>query len=142
MKNIVVLHGPNLNLLGEREPDVYGNKTLDEINQIIIDFCNDKELSLRYYQANSEGEIIDYLQEQRSWAHGIIINPAAYTHYSYAIRDCISALAIPTVEVHLSNISKREEFRKISVIHPVCIDQIYGFSDLSYIKGIEKLIGL
>ena len=96
--------------------------------------------SFKFYQSNHEGEIIDTIQDERHWANGLLINPAAFTHYSYAIRDTISAVNIPTVEIHLSDIHNREEFRQISVISPVCIEQVIGFGKDSYIKGLELLI--
>jgi len=137
--NIMLINGPNLNLLGIREPKIYGYETLDEIMTFIKNSPEGFSHKFKFFQTNHEGKIIDILHEQIKWANGILINPGALTHYSYAIRDAISALGIPTVEVHLSNIKNREEFRKISVIEPVCIKQISGLGKNSYIEGIKVL---
>ncbi len=139
MKNILVIHGPNLNLLGERETEIYGTASLKELNSIIRDFSVKRGMDVKIFQSNSEGAIIDFIHENRTWAEGIIINPAAYTHYSYAIRDAISSVSIPAVEVHLSSIGKREDFRRISVIAPVCISTIEGKGTDSYLEGIRVL---
>ena len=138
--NILVINGPNLNLLGTREPEIYGTDTLEELMMWLETNPISSDQSFKFYQSNHEGEIIDSIQDERQWANGLLINPAAFTHYSYAIRDTISSVAIPTVEVHLSDIHNREEFRQISVISPVCIDQVIGFGKDSYIKGLELLI--
>jgi 3-dehydroquinate dehydratase-2 len=138
---ILIVHGPNLNLLGEREPEVYGSKTLRDLNSEIKKIALSKKIKVRFFQSNSEGEIIDCLHKNRKWATGIVINPAAFTHYSYAIRDAISAVNLPTIEVHLSDIHSREDFRKISVISPVCLEQISGLGFKSYINAVEKLSG-
>ncbi len=140
MKNILVIHGPNLNLLGEREPEVYGAQTLRDVNREITNHAFLKNLNVRFYQSNHEGKIIDCIHKNRRWADGLVINPGAFTHYSYALRDAISAIGRPAVEVHLSDIHKREAFRKISVIKPVCIKQISGKGIQSYIEGIETLL--
>ena len=140
MKNILVIHGPNLNLLGEREPEVYGAQTLKDVNREITNYASLKNLIVRFYQSNHEGKLIDCIHKNRHWADGLIINPGAFTHYSYALRDAIAAVGKPTVEVHLSDIHKREDFRKISVIQPVCIKQISGKGIQSYIEGIETLL--
>ena len=134
-----MIHGPNLNLLGEREPEMYGSMTLAQINQALREFANSLGVEIRCFQSNHEGTIIDKLHEERHWAQGIVINPGAYTHYSYAIRDAIASIAVPTVEVHLSNIKKREPFRRKSVIAPVCIAQVSGLGWKSYIEGIKEL---
>ncbi len=136
MIKVIVIHGPNLNLLGDREPDVYGTLTLDNINQEITKLAKSIDISVECYQSNHEGELIDFIHNNRHSASGIVINPGAYTHYSYAIRDAISAVKLPTIEVHLSDIHKREDFRKISVIQPVCIHQIYGKGLDSYLEGL------
>lgn len=138
--NILILNGPNLNLLGEREPAVYGTLTLADINNEIMALAARHEVELRFLQSNHEGALIDFIHENRNWAHGIVINPGAYTHYSYALRDAISAVEIPTVEVHLSDIHQREDFRKISVIEPVCVAQIAGLGIQSYLKAVEFLV--
>lgn len=140
MMKVLVVHGPNLNLLGEREPAIYGKLTLDEINEEISKFAVTQYVHLRFFQSNHEGELIDWIQSQRQWAHGIVINPAAFTHYSIALRDAISSVGLPAVEVHLSDIKKREKFRRISVIQDVCIGQISGKGWKSYIEGIKLLL--
>ena len=140
MKRLLVIHGPNLNLLGEREPEIYGKTTLEEINQAIKKFADAQRLEIKIFQSNHEGAIIDKIHEERHWAEGIVINPGAFTHYSYAIRDAISAVGIPTVEVHLSDIHNRELFRRVSVIAPVCLKQISGLGLNSYLEGIKKLL--
>src|SRR5437868_1045748 len=109
MIKLSVIHGPNLNLLGSREPDIYGNDTYDEMNKRIKDSANGLDVEVRIFQSNSEGEIIDMVHQASDWADGIVINPGAYTHYSYAIRDALSAVRLPVVEVHLSNVHNREE---------------------------------
>lgn len=138
--NILIINGPNLNLLGSREPEVYGTETLEEIMSWLKDTPEAKGHSFRFFQSNHEGEIIDTLHKNRKWANGIILNPAAFTHYSYAIRDAISAIGIQTVEVHLSDIRNREDFRKLSVIAPVCVAQISGLGKNSYLDGLKKLV--
>lgn len=137
---ILVLHGPNLNLLGIRQPDIYGTQTLADINEEIKSFCQKQDIDVEIFQSNSEGALIDKIHHQRDKVQGIVINPGAYTHYSYGIRDGISAVGLPAVEVHISDIKKREDFRSKSVIAPVCIDQVYGLGGESYIVGIKKLI--
>lgn len=138
--NVLVIHGPNLNLLGVREPEVYGTTTLDVINRQLLEHAKSLDVELRIVQSNHEGTIIDAIQDSLSWAHGILINPGAYTHYSIAIRDAIAAVGLPCVEVHLSNIHKREDFRRVSVIASVCVGQISGFGPLSYGLGLEALV--
>ncbi len=137
---ILVIHGPNLNLLGEREPEIYGSLTLCELDKIIREHALKSGVDVRIFQSNHEGEIIDFIHENRNWAKGIVINPASLTHYSYSLRDALAAVNLPVVEVHLSDIKKREEFRRISVIEPVVVKQISGFGWRSYIKGMELLI--
>ena len=137
--NILVINGPNLNLLGTREPDVYGTDTLEELMMWLENSPEAVGHSFKFYQSNHEGEIIDSIHDEREWAEGIIINPAAFTHYSFAIRDAISAVGILTVEVHLSDIHSREEFRQKSVISAVCIGQIFGMGKQSYTEGINLL---
>ena len=140
--NILVINGPNLNLLGTREPEIYGTDTLEELMMWLETSPSGADHSFKFFQYNHEGEIIDTLHDERHWAQGVLINPAAFTHYSYAIRDAISAVEIPTVEVHLSDLRKREEFRQISVISSVCVDQVSGLGKDSYLKGLNLLLKL
>ncbi|MCL4870422.1 MAG: type II 3-dehydroquinate dehydratase [Anaerolineae bacterium] len=139
MGQLLILHGPNLNLLGLREPGVYGRLTLAEINQKLEQAAAASNLSLRIYQSNHEGALIDHIHEARTWANGILINPGAYTHTSYALRDAIVAVGLPTVEVHLSNIHAREPFRHESKLAAACLGQISGFGWYSYILGLHAL---
>lgn len=135
--NILVIHGPNLHLLGRRKPGIYGKATLAGLNAGIKKHAAGLGVKVRTFQSNSEGEIIDLLTANAGWADALVINPAAYTHYSYAIRDAIEALELPAAEVHLSDISKREPFRKVSVIRPVCRAQFKGEGRLSYFKALD-----
>jgi len=138
--NILVINGPNLNLLGSREPEIYGYDTLEELMMWLETNPISSGHAFKFFQSNHEGELIDTIQDERHWANGIIINPGAFTHYSYAIRDAISAVEIPTVEVHLSDIHNREDFRQKSVISSVCKKQISGLGKQSYLKGLEVLL--
>jgi 3-dehydroquinate dehydratase-2 len=142
MKRILVIHGPNLNLLGQREPGVYGRVTLKQINDGLIGIAKKNKVSLKIIQSNSEGEIVDLIGEARNKFQALLINPAGYTHTSVAIRDAVAAAGILTVEVHLSNIYSREEFRKKSLISPVAKGTILGFGPKSYFLGLEALIDL
>lgn len=138
--HVLVLHGPNLNLLGQREPEIYGTTTLDEINRALVDLGKKREAEVKCFQSNHEGELIDYLHEYGHWADGIIINPAAFTHNSYAIYDALLAVGEPVVEVHLSNIFKREEWRHKSVISPACMGIIGGFGADGYFMALRELL--
>lgn len=137
MKKILVIHGPNLNLLGEREPGVYGVDRFDTVNDEIIERAMNLGMVCEVFQSNHEGEIIDELHLARKNYDGVILNAGAYTHYSYAIRDAIAAIKIPVIEVHLSNIHARDEFRHTSVIAPVCAGQIAGFGKYSYFLAVD-----
>lgn len=137
---ILFLNGPNLNLLGTREPDKYGKDTLNDIESYIRKEADKNNIEIEFYQSNIEGELVNKIQEARNCFDGIVMNPAAYTHTSVAIRDAILAVQIPTVEIHLSNIHKREEFRKISLTAPACIGQITGFGKNSYKLGLYAII--
>lgn len=140
--NILVLHGPNLNLLGLREPHIYGKETLDDINAALSAIARGHNVELRILQSNHEGALIDALHDARTWADGVLINPGAFTHYSYALRDALAAIDKPTIEVHLSNVHKREEFRHTSVLAPVCTGQVLGLGWRSYTLGLTGLIQL
>ncbi len=137
MADILIINGPNLNLLGKRETDIYGKETLKELNGGLSKLAKRLNLKLKFYQSNSEGEIIDFLHKAGPLAAGIIINPGALTHYSYALRDAIAAIETETIEVHISNIFAREEFRRISVIAPVCTGTIGGFGSYGYALALS-----
>ena len=142
MKKILVIHGPNLNLLGTREPKIYGRTTLDQINKALKKIASKRKATLTVKQSNHEGQIVDLIGKAKHKYAGILINPAAYTHTSVAIRDAIAASGITTVEVHLSNIYCREEFRRHSLISPVVKGTVLGFGPNSYLLGLEALIDL
>lgn len=132
MNNILVIHGPNLNLLGTREPEIYGSMTMQDINEDLQKQAKEADVNIDFFQSNHEGKIIDKLHDARGRYDYIILNAGAYTHYSIAIRDALAAIEIPTIEVHISNIHQREEFRHHSVIAPVVVGQICGFGLDSY----------
>ena len=136
---ILVVNGPNLNLLGEREPEVYGRDTLDDLTQWIEEHAVSEGHHLHFFQSNHEGEIIDYLHAHRKSADGVVINPGGLTHYSIALRDAITGCQVPTVEVHISDIHAREEFRRVSMVQDVCIAQISGHGKQGYVEAIELL---
>jgi 3-dehydroquinate dehydratase-2 len=142
MKKILVIHGPNLNLLGEREVSLYGKTTLREINKELETMARKAKVGLKAVQSNHEGEIVELIGKSKGKFDAIVINPAAYTHTSVAIRDAISATSVPCVEVHLSNIYQREEFRHNSLIAPVARGQICGFGIASYLLGLEAAIAI
>lgn len=140
MMKILVIHGPNLNLLGKREPEIYGSTTIDEINTLLKKEAQSLGTDIEFSQSNSEGEIVDRIHSAMGMVDGIVINPAAYTHTSVAIRDAIASTAIPTVEVHISNIYKREEFRKLSYISGVAVGVISGLGVNSYLLALRGLV--
>ena len=141
---VLIVNGPNLNLLGEREPDIYGSETLEDVNNWLLDNIKqlDSGMNLVFFQSNHEGKIIDFLQDHRKSANGCVINPGGLTHYSIALRDAIAGCQIPTVEVHISDVHAREDFRKKSVITDVCLTQISGKGKQGYLEGIKKLLSI
>jgi 3-dehydroquinate dehydratase-2 len=140
MAHILILHGPNLNLLGSREPEVYGKTTLAEIDAALVALGRERGAEVRCVQSNSEGALIDHIHAARGWAHGLIVNAGGLTHTSVSLRDAIAGVALPAVEVHLSNIFAREEFRHRSLISGVCVAVVSGFGADSYRLGLEGLI--
>ena len=137
--NILVINGPNLNLLGMREVHIYGNESLDEIMAWLENSIDGLNHHFKFYQSNSEGELINIMQDERQWASGILLNAGAFSHYSYAIADTIKAIQIPTIEIHMSDTNKRESFRKKSVLKNVCKKSIIGYGKHSYLKGLQYL---
>jgi 3-dehydroquinate dehydratase-2 len=141
---VLLLHGPNLNLLGTREPEIYGSMTLDDINGKMIELGKELGVEVKCVQSNHEGVLIDALQDARTWADGVVFNPGGYTHTSIALRDAISAIGIPVIEAHLSNVYAREEFRHVSMISAVCKAKVVGFGWRSYelgLRGLVEIIG-
>ena len=136
---VLILHGPNLNLLGTREPELYGSMSLAEIDGRLVDLGRELDAELRIVQSNHEGALVDALQDARLWAQGVVFNPGGYTHTSVALRDAITAIGIPVIEVHLSNVYAREEFRHTSLISAVCKGKIVGFGWQSYALGLRAL---
>lgn len=139
-RKILVLHGPNLNLLGKRQPEIYGRLTLEQINRKIRSLAKDLEVEVEIRQSNSEGELVGWIQESPKQFGALVINAAAYTHSSVALRDALTAVGIPAVEVHISNIHKREEFRKRSLIAEAVVGQIAGFGVNSYLLGLRAAV--
>jgi 3-dehydroquinate dehydratase-2 len=137
---VLVLHGPNLNLLGTREPEIYGSESLQEIDLQLSTLAKERGAELRSFQSNHEGELIDRIQEAPSWADGVLINPGGFTHTSVALRDTLLAVGLPAVEVHLSNVFSREEFRRHSYISPIAVGVVSGFGPMSYRLGLEALL--
>jgi 3-dehydroquinate dehydratase-2 len=136
---VSLIHGPNLNLLGTREAEIYGRESFDDINRKIKQRAGALDIEIRIFQSNHEGEIVDAIQDARDWADALIINPAAYTHYSIAIRDALTAVRLPAIEVHLSNIHAREEFRNRSMVAPVVVGQIIGLGPRGYLLALEAV---
>ena len=142
MTSILVLHGPNLNLTGVREPEVYGITTLAEIDAALQRAAEERGVDVHCLQSNHEGALVAALHESRHWADGVLINPGAFTHYSYALRDAVASIGLPAVEVHMSLPAARESFRHASVVAPVCRGQVAGFGWQSYLLGLEGLLRL
>ncbi|HIC19921.1 TPA: type II 3-dehydroquinate dehydratase [Candidatus Poribacteria bacterium] len=140
--NILLVHGPNLNLLGKRQPEIYGTQTLDNINHYLIQVAQKQGVELKTFQSNHEGAIVSEIGDNIDWADGILINPAAYTHTSVAIRDALSAVTLPVIEIHLSNIYKREGFRHHSYVSPIAVGVISGFGSHSYELALNVMINI
>jgi 3-dehydroquinate dehydratase-2 len=139
MKKVLVLHGSSLNWLGKREPTIYGSFTLDDVNHELMKLAEELEIELKIFQSNWEGQLIDWIQGESEWADAILLNPGAFTHYCYSLRDAVASVNLPAIEVHVTNIHAREPFRHESVIVPVCIGQISGCGFNSYLLGLRAL---
>ena len=137
MPKILIVNGPNLNLLGKREPEIYGSRTLEELQESLVDLASELKIEIEFFQSNGEGAIVDFLHEKAEDADGLLINPGALTHYGLSIRDAIVAVDLPTVEVHLSNVAAREEFRRESVIADICVGTIAGFGFYGYAMALS-----
>jgi 3-dehydroquinate dehydratase-2 len=140
--NILVMHGPNLNLLGKREPNIYGTFTLEDINKRMAELARELGVNVSFYQSNHEGELVQKIQDSLGAVNAVVINPGAYTHTSVALRDAVLSTGIPVVEVHLSNIYRREEFRKHSYLADVAVGQVTGFGPDSYLLGLRAAVGV
>ncbi|HEY5889206.1 MAG TPA: type II 3-dehydroquinate dehydratase [Acidimicrobiia bacterium] len=140
MRKILVINGPNLTLLGVREPGIYGSETLDEILEDLTIYAKDRDVELSSFQSNSEGALVTAIHDARTTVDGIVLNPGAYTHYSIAIRDAIAGIGLPVIETHLSNVHAREEFRRVSVLAPVCVGVVAGFGRSSYFVALDALL--
>ncbi|MAT76826.1 type II 3-dehydroquinate dehydratase [Candidatus Poribacteria bacterium] len=138
--NILLIHGPNLHLLGQRQPEIYGSQTLADIDQHLMEVATQRNVNLKIFQSNHEGEIVTTIGQHIDWADGILINPAAYTHTSVAIRDALATIGLPVIELHLSNVHGRESFRHHSYIAPIAMGTIAGFGAFSYDLAIEAMI--
>jgi len=141
MPRILIINGPNLNLLGKREPEIYGSDSLEDINKQLLALAKDINVTLEFFQSNSEGSLIDFIHQHGFEADGIVINPGALTHYSYSLRDALASVGTTTIEVHLSNIAGREDFRQKSVIAPICIGQVSGFGAYGYAMALSYFAG-
>jgi 3-dehydroquinate dehydratase-2 len=139
MFNVLVLHGSSINWLGKREPGLYGTFTMEDVNTALKELAKELDIELKIYQTNWEGQIVDWIQQESEWADAILINPGAFTHYCYSLRDAIASVKLPAVEVHVTNIHARESFRHESVIVPVCVGQIAGFGLNSYLLALRAL---
>lgn len=139
MKTILIIHGPNLNMLGKRDPQHYSTQSFDKLEEFIAQEAHKRDFTVNCFQSNHEGALIDFIQQHAPNAHAIIINPGAFTHYSYALHDALLDAQLPAVEVHLSDVENREDWRKISVTAPACIAKISGQQEQGYVEALEKI---